>query len=429
MGHGLSTDEAGLSISGSMAGAYFEDAEEEALNLFGRSSTGSSTAPLEKKPSLAKPSKTCKDDSTESPPPRSRSWRKAVRSALFRRPRGSLRRHLRSILTQKEAPALARGASPAGWTEQRHYQSEVGSRQAYLARLGIRQEGLVEGQLLPPSAKSAFSGVADSETEKAKDCGGLQESQDRLDGPPCQEVKPPAAAPAGFVQTPGDLRGDFRMSFLRRLSYEHVWVPTPQRPRKHSTLIVLDWDDTLLCTSFLSCSRQLMSCSGPMVHRRLEGVARAACQLVELAKSLGETFIITNAASNWVQDSAKKYLPSLLPLIADLEVISARQRYESLFPNKVAEWKAQAFLEVKRRRSPESITNLISIGDSSFEMDAALAIGELCPQAIVKTVKFREQPSPEELAKELLLAGERLKKIVESGRALQVAMERKPLLE
>merc|ERR1719171_1215296 len=50
-----------------------------------------------------------------------------------------------------------------------------------------------------------------------------------------------------------DLRSqdDFRVSFLRKLSYQKVWVPQAQRPPQHQTVVIFDWDDTLLPTSYL----------------------------------------------------------------------------------------------------------------------------------------------------------------------------------
>lgn len=43
-----------------------------------------------------------------------------------------------------------------------------------------------------------------------------------------------------------------RLKYLRRLSYLKVWVPSIHRAPKHQTAIIFDWDDTLLCTSYLN---------------------------------------------------------------------------------------------------------------------------------------------------------------------------------
>jgi len=216
---------------------------------------------------------------------------------------------------------------------------------------------------------------------------------------------------------------DFRVSFLRKLSYEKVWVPNAQRPPKHQTVLIFDWDDTLLCTSFLNFRQE--QAMPPIVERHLRGIEAAGRHLLELALKLGHTFIITNAMDGWVEYSAAKYVPNLLPVLQKVRVISARSRYEAQFPNEVGKWKIQAFLEVQRHLDSQIITNLVSLGDSNFEMDAVHVMGKEFAQALIKTVKFRENPSPEELLKQLELVSQKFEKIVENARNLKIGLERK----
>ncbi len=49
------------------------------------------------------------------------------------------------------------------------------------------------------------------------------------------------------------------------------------------------------------------------------------------------------------------------------------------------------------------ITNLIALGDSMMEMDAAHNLALKFQKALIKTVKFREFPKPNELVKQLNL--------------------------
>lgn len=46
-----------------------------------------------------------------------------------------------------------------------------------------------------------------------------------------------------------------------------------------------------------------------------------------------------------------------------------------------------------------AITNLVCIGDSNVEIDAGKHLATQFPTAMIKTVKFRENPSPDELIK------------------------------
>lgn len=85
----------------------------------------------------------------------------------------------------------------------------------------------------------------------------------------------------------------------------------------------------------------------------------------------GKTFIITNAAEGWVEFSAQKFLPKVYPLLEKITIISARTKYESFFPQDVSQWKLHAFLETQVIINQASITNIVALGDSMMEIDAA----------------------------------------------------------
>lgn len=103
---------------------------------------------------------------------------------------------------------------------------------------------------------------------------------------------------------------------------------------------------------------------------------------------LGKVFIITNAAEGWVQYSTKKYLPKLEELIKTIQVISARTRYEEIFPNEYHQWKMHAFLETIDHLEISAVTNLIALGDSHMELDAAQHLGTKFSTSLIKTIKF-----------------------------------------
>lgn len=43
-----------------------------------------------------------------------------------------------------------------------------------------------------------------------------------------------------------------RRKFLSKLTQEKVWLTPSEKPKAHQTCIIYDWDDTLLCTTFLN---------------------------------------------------------------------------------------------------------------------------------------------------------------------------------
>jgi hypothetical protein len=93
--------------------------------------------------------------------------------------------------------------------------------------------------------------------------------------------------------------------------------------------------------------------------------------MLELAVKSGRVYIITNAAEGWVEFSCHKFLPQVLPLLDQVTIISARAKYESKFPNDVPKWKLYAFLETQTDLDNGNMKNILALGDSMMEIDAA----------------------------------------------------------
>lgn len=64
-------------------------------------------------------------------------------------------------------------------------------------------------------------------------------------------------------------------------------------------------------------------------------------------------------------------MPSLVPILDKITIISARTKYEPHFPGEVNKWKLNAFLETQNKLDEALITNIIALGDSMMEIDAA----------------------------------------------------------
>lgn len=277
-------------------------------------------------------------------------------------------------------------------------------RRNYMVRLGFGAKGVAPAYTTSRNQPSSFEAPATLEEV---------------------EEQPKKPQPAEFTMNYLDLQGqdDFRLNFLRKLSQQKIWVPRTDRPPQHQCCIVFDWDDTLLCTSYLNMKPD--AASSPTVQRHLQTICATAAQLIETATKFGQTFIITNAMKGWVEYSATKYIPALLPTLKKIRVISARSEHESKYPGLYTEWKIQAFLAVQKEMNSHIITNLVSLGDSTIEMDAVHVMGNEFAQALIKTVKFRETPTPEELAKQLELVHQKFEKIILNARSLKISLERK----
>jgi hypothetical protein len=151
------------------------------------------------------------------------------------------------------------------------------------------------------------------------------------------------------------------------------------------TLLLIDWDDTLLPTSWLV--EQNMLGEGPITLEAdiilTEIAARVLC-LLEAGLEQGMVTIVTNSQIGWVETTCARFLPRCLPLINSLTVMSARSTFEMTTADPIL-WKIMAFKKLKR-----VYTNIVSIGDSECEHQAA----ETLKSALVKVKTLRLTPLP-----------------------------------
>ena len=191
-----------------------------------------------------------------------------------------------------------------------------------------------------------------------------------------------------------------RKNLLSRLTYEKIWLTPKQKPKPYETAIIFDWDDTLLCTSFISPKGVYHDVDlGPAVMAHIKVLEETSKRMLELAVKFGKVYIITNACEGWVEFSCNRFMPSVMPALQKIEIISARAKYEARFPTEVPKWKLYAFLETQGDLTNGNMKNVVALGDSMMEMDAAHHLAMKFNKALIKTVKFREYPKPNELVK------------------------------
>lgn len=194
-------------------------------------------------------------------------------------------------------------------------------------------------------------------------------------------------------------------------------------------MLILDWDDTLLCSSFLAhhsyqLSSPLYDLTRPLcesddaatrasreVSLQLRALEACVCTLLHSASAAGQRIaVVTNAEQGWVELSCAKFLPSVLPLLTSLNVrvISARSTFEKAFPNSPLHWKYYAMHDVLTPTfgvdgQPHVCKTVLSLGDSHVERQAVRALGQGVPNTRVKSVKFAERPTAEQLRRQLEL--------------------------
>jgi len=188
-------------------------------------------------------------------------------------------------------------------------------------------------------------------------------------------------------------------------NFEHF---TPE-----DTIIIWDWDDTLLCSTAIR-HEQLYLGKLP----ELENLAKC---LLEMSLKVGDVKIVTNGEQGWVTETTTHYLPELIPIVMRYPspVISARSSYEDVWPGDPRAWKLQAFKDVLlgRQNRRQSCKNIIVIGDSFVEIDAAQEVAkQLNGQVSLKTVKLLEEPSQDNLVAQLEALRQTFSAIVQEPR-------------
>lgn len=218
------------------------------------------------------------------------------------------------------------------------------------------------------------------------------------------------------------------------------WSCTAERERERSprrgthcavnaatTLIIFDWDDTLLPSTWLQeQGLKLDSQEGPSKEQtvQLGRAARLAARTLRLAKHLGKVIIVTNAEKGWVELSCKKFMPRVLPVLEGVKVRSARSSFEPLGVSSPIQWKSLAFNEELEGFSGGASrrANILSLGDSLAERAALLHATEKLTTCWGKSVKFLERPQLELFLRQHRLLSMCLKPIVSHSGKLDLCL-------
>eukprot|EP00929_Paragymnodinium_shiwhaense_P057673 TRINITY_DN2887_c0_g1_i1.p1 TRINITY_DN2887_c0_g1~~TRINITY_DN2887_c0_g1_i1.p1 ORF type:complete len:248 (+),score=59.54 TRINITY_DN2887_c0_g1_i1:304-1047(+) len=164
------------------------------------------------------------------------------------------------------------------------------------------------------------------------------------------------------------------------------------------TVIIFDWDDTVLPSSWVQEQ-----------GLRLDG---------ESQLTPTQQVLVTNAERGWIELSSRKFLPSLLPTLEDVKLLSARTEYERPEVVSPFEWKLRAFqheilrLFHERGGGQQKRKNILSFGDSAHEREALIHATANLPNCRTKSLKFVERPRIETLRKQHSLVARCVKKIV-----------------
>ncbi|KAL8455571.1 hypothetical protein Emag_000700 [Eimeria magna] len=189
-----------------------------------------------------------------------------------------------------------------------------------------------------------------------------------------------------------------------------------------STLIIIDYDDTLLPTNWVAVQHRV-GLGDPVpdaLQRELQQLTACIHETVSLCLSAGKVVLVTNASLEWVSRSGEKYIPGVWQLLLQqqIEIISARDRLQHHgIPQRL--WKTHVFSEiVGDTLGPLAAAGepccLISIGDGEGEREACMQLCRSLPGKgwLFKSLKLLMQPSCSQLTSQHLLLQQAFKDIL-----------------
>ena len=172
----------------------------------------------------------------------------------------------------------------------------------------------------------------------------------------------------------------------------------------------LDWDDTLLFTSFIKYHHL----DDNVLYGYLAILDDLLILLYIKLVTYYVIYVVTNADYDWVILSCKKYLPKLAEFISfnKINIISAKDADINVEYRKLNTFKDIMLDFIINWGMP---TEILSVGDSDYEHNAALAMHEIY-RVNTKILKMIVNPLPDELINQLRLFFSCVDKIEQDNR-------------
>ena len=198
-----------------------------------------------------------------------------------------------------------------------------------------------------------------------------------------------------------------RLNYYTKLIKNDIWKKRNIK-NSYNSLIIFDWDDTLFCTSQIAKNNYLNQNQISKIQKnKILKLENEVKKILQNSIKNGETYIITNSEPGWVEFSCKKFFPSIIDLLDQINIISARGLYENQCPNDSYMWKMNTFNDIVNLYDQNLLSNIICIGDSFLEIQAGKNLSNQFKNVFIKTIKFKEEPTIDELIMEIKLVNEK----------------------
>ena len=189
---------------------------------------------------------------------------------------------------------------------------------------------------------------------------------------------------------------------------------------KKETIFLFDWDDTLMCTSFIHSKVE------PLSEEEIKIISNLGLQVtsfLEKCSKYGKIIIMTNSSKDWMKNTSEHYLKIKEEFFKNIKIISNRDLYlKSNIPKE--KWKEMALNELLSKFG-DKVENLICASDSEEDINIFKNISKLRKEFNISTIKFKSKPSPLIMIKEIEYLSKNILNIIGKNKHYYLIKEKK----
>ena len=223
---------------------------------------------------------------------------------------------------------------------------------------------------------------------------------------------------------------NIRDAYYNKLIIKNIWKPYINN-KKCNTLFFFDWDDTLMCTSYIMpiFNSNNLNININKIREKLKNLDENISNLLNKALERGIVFLITNASPGWVEYSSTTFLPLTSDILNKVKIFSAKGLFSKNFPGDPTQWKVKSFKYAieKNNINTKIISNIICFGDSFVDLEAIESLKYCFNNAFIKVIKFKESPHLIELEKQIYIVISQLDFILKKVKNLTLRVSKKKI--
>jgi hypothetical protein len=194
-----------------------------------------------------------------------------------------------------------------------------------------------------------------------------------------------------------------------------------------STLIIIDWDDTLFPTTWHKSKDIDLTCPNSRYKNLsyFKNLDDNLNKLIKKIKTHGHVVIITNASPEWIKLTLS-ILPKTKNILKNVQIVSARKRYQKKLNER--EWKMRTFNDIIDEKIKKfKYTNILSLGDSKYEHYALINLfnHDKLKHKYLKSIKFIKSADYDIIIDQINIINDNIKNICESKRHMDLDFDLK----